>query len=107
RSRRGLARELVRSMRRIAEQPRPLGADAHDAGDDRGVVVCTLKGARDRGAVDALAQRTVLELCEHGMGGRVLQRDQPMPVESASFSGLGAGIDLVARETIELREPSA
>ena len=99
-----LVGEHVGGVTRVAEQRRgALGTQLDELRDHRAIVGRTAEGAADRGTVDALAQRAILQPRQYRLVGGVLQRDEPLALQAAARGGLRRRADLLGRQSVEPR----
>ncbi len=100
---RGLVFQAVGGVVGIAQQLRAVGAQLHDARDQRGgVELAAAAAARDRGFVQAPAQRAVGQLRFRRLAGGVEQGQHVLAVQAAVLRRFGGGGDLRLGQAVEL-----
>ena len=99
----GLVFQAVRGVVGIAQQLRAIGAQLHDARDQRGgVELAAAAAARDRGLVQTLAQGAVGQLRLRRLAGGVEQGQHVLAFQAALLRDFGGGGDLRFGQAVEL-----
>lgn len=91
-------------MVRVAEERSALGAERHDLGQDRTVVVGAATGsARSRRLHEPTSALAVRQHGERGMPGEEGEREQVLAVEAAIGGGARRRRELARAQSVELR----